>query len=57
MTSSGEEGEGSTFYCTIRGIVVPSVPAEIIPKSLKDFSPSTQVIIVDKSEIFREVIR
>eukprot|EP00026_Physarum_polycephalum_P001158 Phypoly_transcript_01159.p1 GENE.Phypoly_transcript_01159~~Phypoly_transcript_01159.p1 ORF type:complete len:1003 (+),score=175.51 Phypoly_transcript_01159:241-3249(+) len=57
MESTGVEGEGSTFSFSFKAQVIPSVPAEIVFKSVRDFSPSTQVIIIDKSEIFRENLR
>jgi hypothetical protein len=55
MSSTGVEGEGSTFSLSFKGSVVPSVPAEILPKTVRDFNPSTQVVIVDKGDVFREV--
>lgn len=56
MDSTGVEGVGSTFSFSFKAQVIPSIPSDIIQKSVRDFS-SAQVVIIDKFEILREHLR
>lgn len=57
MESKGRDGDGSTFYFTMKADAATSTPppCSLTAYSLSLLTPLTAVVIVDKTEVSRKV--